>query len=176
MLRRILMRLRGVRILMPEGTLMCRTHTTQHELSAIAPNCQWEQLHASLGLRARAHTRGYATTARFGGESSPASPFATTGEQRTRHDPGRGLRADLRSGRMWQRALAGSDLQQPAPMPRRAQGPARQGRSVHRHHDPSYPDRRFGPGPPGTPSRSLSGPTLPTTGNCSGGLQRPMPA
>ena len=37
-LRRILMRLRGVRILVPEGTLMCRTHTTQHELSAIAPN------------------------------------------------------------------------------------------------------------------------------------------
>jgi hypothetical protein len=37
-LRMILMRLRVVRILVPEGTLMCRTHTTQHELSAIAPN------------------------------------------------------------------------------------------------------------------------------------------
>ena len=49
-LRRILMRLRGVRILVPEGTLMCRTHTTQHELSAIAPNVQWVQLFASLGF------------------------------------------------------------------------------------------------------------------------------
>ena len=29
---------------------MCRTHTTQHELSAIAPNVQWLQLFASLGL------------------------------------------------------------------------------------------------------------------------------
>ena len=52
---------------------MCRTHTTQHELSAIAPNVQWEQLFASprlprhrrhqprhrcRGLCARAHTRG----------------------------------------------------------------------------------------------------------------------
>ena len=44
------MRLRGVRILVPEGTLMCRTHTTQHELSAIAPNVQWVQLFASLGF------------------------------------------------------------------------------------------------------------------------------
>ncbi len=44
------MRLRGVRILVPEGTLMCRTHTTQHELSAIAPNFQWVQLLASLGF------------------------------------------------------------------------------------------------------------------------------
>jgi hypothetical protein len=49
-LRRILMRLRGVRILVPEGTLTCRTHTTQHELSAIAPNVQWVQLFASLGF------------------------------------------------------------------------------------------------------------------------------
>jgi hypothetical protein len=53
MLRRILMRLREVRILVPEGTLMCRTHTTQHELSAIAPNVQWVQLFASLGFAAR---------------------------------------------------------------------------------------------------------------------------
>ena len=44
------MRLREVRTLVPEGTLTCRTHTTQHELSAIAPNFQWEQLHASLGF------------------------------------------------------------------------------------------------------------------------------
>ena len=44
------MRLRGVRIRVPEGTLMCRTHTTQHELSAIAPNFQWVQLLASLGF------------------------------------------------------------------------------------------------------------------------------
>jgi hypothetical protein len=44
------MRLRGVRILVPEGTLMCRTHMTQHELSAIAPNVQWVQLFASLGF------------------------------------------------------------------------------------------------------------------------------
>jgi hypothetical protein len=29
---------------------MGRTHTTQHELSAIAPNFQWEQLFASLGF------------------------------------------------------------------------------------------------------------------------------
>jgi hypothetical protein len=43
------MRLRGVRILVPKGALMCRTHTTQHELSAIAPNFQWLQLFASLG-------------------------------------------------------------------------------------------------------------------------------
>ena len=50
MLRRILMRLRGVRTLVPEGTLMCRTHTTQHELSAIAPNFQSVQLFASLGF------------------------------------------------------------------------------------------------------------------------------
>ena len=119
------MRLRGVRILVPEGTLMCRTHTTQHELSAIAPNFQWEQLHASLGfadigatnpgiaaslevVRTCTHAR-IPNCGPFWG-SSPALPFATTGEQRTRHDPGRGLRADLRSGRMWQRALAGSDL------------------------------------------------------------------
>ncbi len=149
------MRLRGVRILMPEGTLMCRTHTTQHELSAIAPNCQWEQLHASLGFADIGATNPEVAAslevAHNCGpfwESSPALPFATTGEQRTRHDNGRGLRADLRSGRMWQRALAGSDLQQPAPMPGRAQGPARQGRSSTGtgHHDPSYPDRRFGPG------------------------------
>ena len=44
------MRLRGVRILVPEGTLMCRTHTTQHELSAIAPNFLSVQLFASLGF------------------------------------------------------------------------------------------------------------------------------
>jgi hypothetical protein len=44
------MRLRGVRILVPEGALMCRTHMTQHELSAIAPNFQWVQLFASLGF------------------------------------------------------------------------------------------------------------------------------
>ena len=44
------MRLRGVRTLVPEGTLMCRTHTTQHELSAIAPNFQWVQPFASLGF------------------------------------------------------------------------------------------------------------------------------
>jgi hypothetical protein len=44
------MRLRGVRILVPEGTLTCRTHTTRHELSAIAPNVQWVQLFASLGF------------------------------------------------------------------------------------------------------------------------------
>ena len=44
------MRLRGVRTLVPEGTLTCRTHTTQHELSAIAPNFQWAQLFASLGF------------------------------------------------------------------------------------------------------------------------------
>ena len=41
---------RVVRILVPEGTLMCRTHTTRHELSAIAPNVQWAQLFASLGF------------------------------------------------------------------------------------------------------------------------------
>ena len=29
---------------------MCRTHTTQHELSAIAPNFQWVHLFASLGF------------------------------------------------------------------------------------------------------------------------------
>ena len=29
---------------------MCRTHTTQHELSAIAPNFQSVQLFASLGF------------------------------------------------------------------------------------------------------------------------------
>ena len=44
------MRLRVVRILVPEGTLMCRTHTTQQELSAIAPNFQSVQLFASLGF------------------------------------------------------------------------------------------------------------------------------
>ena len=44
------MRLRGVRTLVPEGTLMCRTHTTQHELSAIAPNFLSVQLFASLGF------------------------------------------------------------------------------------------------------------------------------
>ena len=44
------MRLRGVRTLVPEGTLMGRTHTTQHELSAIAPNFQSVQLFASLGF------------------------------------------------------------------------------------------------------------------------------
>ena len=50
MLRRILMRLRGMRILVPEGALMCRTHMTQHELSAIAPNFHCVQLFASLGF------------------------------------------------------------------------------------------------------------------------------
>ena len=44
------MRLRGVRTLVPEGTLTCRTHTTQHELSAVAPNVQSVQLFASLGF------------------------------------------------------------------------------------------------------------------------------
>jgi hypothetical protein len=44
------MRLRGVRILVPEGTLTCKTRTTQHELSAIAPNVQSAQLFASLGF------------------------------------------------------------------------------------------------------------------------------
>ena len=44
------MRLRGVRILVREGTLTCRTHTTRHELSAIAPNVQGVQVFASLGF------------------------------------------------------------------------------------------------------------------------------
>ena len=44
------MRPRGVRTLVPEGALMCRTHMTQHELSAIAPNFQCVQLFASLGF------------------------------------------------------------------------------------------------------------------------------
>ncbi len=44
------MRLRGVWTRAPEGTFMCRTHTMQHELSAIAPNFQWVQLFASLGF------------------------------------------------------------------------------------------------------------------------------
>ena len=54
---------------------MCRTHVTQHELSAIAPDFEWAQLFASLGfahirvgatstdiesgLRALAHARGF---------------------------------------------------------------------------------------------------------------------
>ena len=29
---------------------MCRTHVTQHELSAIAPDFEWAQLFASLGV------------------------------------------------------------------------------------------------------------------------------
>ena len=44
------MRLRGVWTLVPEGTLMGRTHMTQHELSAIAPNFLSVQLFASLGF------------------------------------------------------------------------------------------------------------------------------
>jgi hypothetical protein len=72
---------------------MCRTHTTQHELSAIAPNFQWEQLLASLGFSdigatnpevaaslEVAHTRTRARIPNCGPfwESSPAPPFATT--------------------------------------------------------------------------------------------------
>ena len=57
------MRLRGMRTLVPEGTLMCRTHTTQHELSAIAPNFQWVQLFASLGL-------GYCSLGDYGTEGA----------------------------------------------------------------------------------------------------------
>ena len=45
---------------------MCRTHTTQHELSAIAPNFQWVQLFASLGF---ADIRVVATSANIAVEA-----------------------------------------------------------------------------------------------------------